>query len=62
MQIIAAIAVAAVLVGLNVVLRIENQKTPVPEGCEELMPDCTSCGIADCTMRRARKEEENGNS
>ena len=56
MNVIFAILIAAALLGLNVWLYTANKKTPVPEGCENLKPDCHGCGITDCTLRR--KEEE----
>lgn len=56
MSVIFAILIAAALLGLNVWLYTANKKTPVPEGCENLKPDCHGCGITDCTLRR--KEEE----
>ena len=37
----------------------------VPEGCENLRPECGSCGIKDCAMRgqlmTERKEDNHGN-
>ena len=56
MQVVCAILIAGALLGLNVWLYIANKKTPVPEGCESLKPDCSGCGITDCAIRR--KEEE----
>ena len=58
-------AIAFALVGLNAWLYTANKKTPVPEGCEELKPDCGACGIRDCALRSAlteRKEENNGDN
>ena len=56
MSVIFAILIVASLLGLNVWVYTANTKTPVPEGCENLKPDCHGCGITDCTLRR--KEEE----
>ncbi len=56
MQVLFAILIAGALLGLNVWLYTANKKTPVPEGCENLKPDCSGCGITDCTLRN--KEEE----
>ena len=56
MRVLFAILIAGALLGLNVWLYTANKKTPVPEGCENLKPDCTGCGITDCTLRN--KEEE----
>jgi hypothetical protein len=64
MQAFLAILIAAVLVGLNAFLYIRNRQTPVPEGCEDIKPDCAACGIGDCALRKKfmeMKEEENGN-
>ncbi|MBR4455040.1 MAG: hypothetical protein IKS32_02310 [Solobacterium sp.] len=58
MSVLFAILIAASLLGLNVVLYRMNKNTPVPEGCEELKPDCTGCGITDCTLRRKEEEHE----
>ena len=63
MQVIFAILIAAVLVGLNAFLYIRNRQTPVPEGCENIKPDCAACWIGDCALRSKfleMKEEENG--
>ncbi|MDO4414232.1 MAG: transmembrane domain-containing protein [Erysipelotrichaceae bacterium] len=63
MQTIVAILIVLVLVGLNGFLYIRNRQTPVPEGCENLKPDCAACGIGDCALRAKfmeMKEEEHG--
>lgn len=63
MQIVFAVLIAAILVGLNAYLYIRNSQTPVPEGCENIKPDCAACGIGDCALRSKfleMKEEENG--
>ncbi|MBP3867635.1 MAG: hypothetical protein J6D38_00845 [Solobacterium sp.] len=56
MRVLFGILIAAALLGLNVWLYIANKNTPVPEGCENLKPDCSGCGITDCAIRK--KEEE----
>ena len=56
LQILAAAAIAAALVGVYVFARRENKKTPVPPECENLKPDCKACGIADCAMRKELEE------
>ena len=59
---IIAIGLAVGLFVLNVILLRANRKTPVPKGCENLTPNCNSCGINDCSMRGTFKgEENNGN-
>ena len=63
MQTIVAILIVLILVGLNGFLYIRNRQTPVPEGCENLKPDCAACGIGDCALRAKfmeMKEEEHG--
>jgi hypothetical protein len=63
MQTVIAILITLTLVGLNAVFYIRNQQKPVPEGCENLKPDCAACGIGDCALRSKfleMKEEENG--
>lgn len=60
MKYLYAILIVLVLVGLYVVLASANKKTPVPEGCENLEPNCGACGLKDCAMRIKSKEEKNG--
>ena len=45
-----ALLIGAVLAGLAGFLTVKNHRTPVPEGCENLKPDCKGCGIADCAV------------
>ena len=60
-RIIVAVVLAAGLFLLNVVLLRLNKKTPVPEGCENLTPDCSACGMKDCAMRGTyEKKKEAG--
>lgn len=58
MRILFAILIAGALLGLNVWLYQANRKTPVPEGCETLKPDCRGCGITDCSLRRKEENRE----
>ena len=51
MKAVIAILIAVALLGLNAWLFAANKKTPVPEGCENLTPNCGSCGITDCGSR-----------
>lgn len=64
MKVLVAVGLAVGLFLLNVVLLRLNKKTPVPEGCENLTPDCNACGLTDCPTRgvysKEKKEEENG--
>ena len=51
MKALFAVIIAGVLFGIYVGLYIANHHTPVPEGCENLKPDCAACGIRDCAIR-----------
>ncbi len=51
MSALVAMLVAAGLGGLNFLLYKLNKETPVPEGCENLKPECSACGIANCSLR-----------
>ncbi|MGM9940414.1 MAG: hypothetical protein ACI32N_00285 [Bulleidia sp.] len=55
MKVLVVIGLVAGLLLLNVVLLRKNRSTPVPEGCENLKPDCHACGIKDCSMRSTFK-------
>lgn len=62
MKVLIAVVLVVGLFGVNVFLLRENRKTPVPEGCENLTPDCKACGIKDCSMRNTLKgEKSDGN-
>lgn len=58
MNTIYAILIAGVLFGITIWLYYANKNTPVPEGCEDLTPNCSACGIASCSLRNAKKETE----
>ncbi|HAE15695.1 MAG TPA: hypothetical protein DCG51_04010 [Erysipelotrichaceae bacterium] len=65
MNFIYAILIGAALGALNIFLLKKNRETPVPEGCEDLSPDCSACGIADCALREHylnQKGENNQNA
>lgn len=51
MQALYAVLIAVVLFALVIVSYYLNKKTPVPEGCENLHPDCKGCGITSCAIR-----------
>ncbi|MBE6118142.1 MAG: hypothetical protein E7188_06305 [Erysipelotrichaceae bacterium] len=53
MKILYAILIAGSLLALNIVLLIANKRTPVPEGCENLVPDCKGCAITSCAIRNS---------
>lgn len=61
MNSIYAILIAGGLFALTIWLYYENKKTPVPEGCEDLQPDCNACGIASCSLRKKNTEGETKN-
>ena len=63
MNVVIAILIIIGLFVLNAYLFVKNKHTPVPKGCENLTPDCGSCGLTDCTSRvkPIRKEENDGN-
>lgn len=56
MQAVYAAILVIALLGVTVGLTIWNKKTPVPEGCENLEPDCNACGIASCALRKQKVE------
>lgn len=58
MRTLIAILIMGALIGLNVVLMKKNKATPVPEGCENLKPDCKGCGIASCEIRSEIEAKE----
>ena len=58
MKVLVVIGLVAGLLLLNVVLLRKNRSTPVPEGCENLTPDCGTCGIRDCSMRNTFKGDK----
>lgn len=57
LSVVVAILLVVSLFVLNAWLYKANKNTPVPEGCENLQPDCKGCGIKDCAVR---KEESKG--
>ena len=59
MKYVYAILIVAALIGIYVWLRKENAKTPIPKGCEHLVPECESCGIKDCVSRPAMMKKKN---
>ena len=66
MRVVLAIGLVVALFLLVVVSYRMNKKTPVPEGCENLHPDCQECGIADCAirgdmMKKIKEELDHGN-
>ncbi|NLA78773.1 MAG: hypothetical protein GX845_04410 [Erysipelothrix sp.] len=39
------------------VLYFLNSKTPIPEGCEELIQNCHGCAISSCGLHPSQREE-----
>ena len=58
MKALYAIGIVCCLIGVYVLGLTLNKKTPVPEGCENLKPDCDACGIQTCMVRSKNKGEE----
>ena len=58
MSYLVACAILVGLFALNVWLYRANQKTPVPEGCENLQPDCEACSMQGCPIRKVEREED----
>ena len=56
LSIIVAVILVVGLFGINVWLYRANQATPVPEGCEDLTPQCATCGIVDCAIRSKQRK------
>ncbi len=67
MNYVYAALIFVALFGLVVFSYRANKNTPVPEGCENLRPECQACGIQDCELRtkvlnKIEEElEKNGN-
>ena len=57
MKIIYAIGIVVVLIGIYVLGLTLNKNTPVPEGCENLKPECDSCRIQTCIVRNQKKNK-----
>lgn len=60
MKYVYAILIAATLLGFYIWLRKLNSETPIPEGCENLTPDCEACGIKDCATRPVMMKKKEG--
>ncbi|MBQ1468857.1 MAG: hypothetical protein IIZ27_10315 [Solobacterium sp.] len=61
MRVVIAILILGSLFGLNVWLLKLNNRTPVPEGCENLAPECSACGITTCALRKKENKGETEN-
>ncbi len=57
MQSIIGVLILLALFIANVYLYRANKNTPLPEGCENLKPDCAACGIAHCAIRDQKGSE-----
>lgn len=61
MSTVYAILIAGGLLAVTIWLYIANKNTPIPEGCENLQPDCKACDIATCSLRKKNTEGETKN-
>lgn len=57
-QMILAILFFGLLVGIYIFLFLLNRKTPKPEGCEDLRPDCSACKDWSCPNHKPKEESE----
>ena len=57
-ELIVAILVIALLIGLFFVSYILNKKTPVPDECKDLKIDAKKCAACQNEMCALRKKEE----
>ncbi|MBQ6451772.1 MAG: hypothetical protein IJJ29_07610 [Solobacterium sp.] len=58
MKYLYAVLIVGALFGMYIWLTIQNRKTPVPEGCENLEPQCSACGITTCALRKTVEKKE----
>lgn len=47
-NILLAVLVFGIMVGIYIFLFIQNKKTPKPPGCEDLRADCEGCKDFSC--------------
>jgi hypothetical protein len=47
-KILLAVGFFGLLIGIYIVLFLMNKRTPKPEGCENLKPDCSGCKDYSC--------------
>lgn len=55
-QVITAILFFGALVGIYIVVYLLNKRTPLPEGCENLKPDCEACKDVNCVNNPLHKK------
>lgn len=53
-----ALAYLAGLGGLYAVVYSLNAKTPIPEGCEELLQACGTCSTGSCGLHPSNRLKE----
>lgn len=58
MKIVLAILFFALLVTIYIALYLMNNKTPLPEGCENLKADCEGCKDYACTNNPAHNSRK----
>jgi hypothetical protein len=56
-KLLIGLGIVAVLVTMFIVSYKWNKKTPVPHGCENLVPDCEGCGMTSCTLHQPTKDK-----
>lgn len=54
-RLLLAILFFGALVGIYIFLFLKNRRTPKPEGCENLKPDCSGCKDWSCPNHPARE-------
>ena len=57
MSVIYAILIFVILASLVVIGTILNNRTPKPEGCENLDGQCSGCKVTSCIKNPILKEE-----
>lgn len=60
MQVIAGILFAGTLIAVYIWAYLQNKKTPLPKGCENIKADCDGCKITSCSLHprpQIQKEE-----
>lgn len=54
-ELVLAILVIVLVIAIFIVSYVLNKKTPIPEGCEDLVIDdenCMKCNNVDCSIRQ----------
>ncbi len=56
MKAIYAVLFLGVLVAIYILAYIQNKKTPLPEGCQDLKAECDGCKLYSCDLHPNHKE------